>query len=70
MRLVLISFLLLYLIISKANSDITNEVVKTLEKSNNYTFKFIQKTLSRYIQYLKILCWEIYGLNLFMQLTN
>ena len=43
MRLVLISFLLLFLIISKANSDITKEVVKTLEKSNNYTFKFIQK---------------------------
>ena len=43
MRLVLISFLLLFLTISKANSDITKEVVKTLEKSNNYTFKFIQK---------------------------
>ena len=43
MRLILISFLLLFLIISKANSDVTKEVVKTLEKSNNYTFKFIQK---------------------------
>ena len=43
MRFVLISFLFLFLIISKANSDITKEVVKTLEKSNNYTFKFIQK---------------------------
>ena len=43
MRHVLISFLLLFLIISEANSDVTKEVVKTLEKSNNYTFKFIQK---------------------------
>ena len=43
MRFVLISFLFLFLIIPKANSDITKEVVKTLEKSNNYTFKFIQK---------------------------
>ena len=43
MRLILISFLLLFLIISKANSDVTKEVVKTLEKSNNYTFTFIQK---------------------------
>ena len=43
MRFVFISFLFLFLIISKANSDITKEVVKTLEKSNNYTFKFIQK---------------------------
>ncbi len=43
MRLVLISFLLLFLVISKANSDVTKEVVNTLEKSNNYTFKFTQK---------------------------
>ena len=43
MRLFLISLLLLFLVISKANSDITKEVVKTLEKSNNYSFKFIQK---------------------------
>ena len=42
MRLFLIFLLIFFLIISRANSDITNEVVKTLENSNNYNFKFIQ----------------------------
>ena len=43
MRLVLISLLFFFFITSKANSDVTKEIVKTLEKSNNYNFKFVQK---------------------------
>ena len=43
MRLTLILVMLFSIIISKANSDITKEVVSTLEKSNNYNFKFIQR---------------------------
>ena len=42
MKLFLISLLIFFLIISRANSDVTNDVVKTLENSNNYNFKFIQ----------------------------
>ena len=42
MKLFLISLILLFLLISRANSDVTNEVIKTLENSNNYNFKFIQ----------------------------
>ena len=42
MRLFLISLLIFSIIISRANSDIKNEVVKALENSNNYNFKFIQ----------------------------
>tara|TARA_B100000575_G_scaffold170302_1_gene136253 strand:+ start:599 stop:1150 length:552 start_codon:yes stop_codon:yes gene_type:complete len=43
MRITLISVMLFSIIITKANSDITKEVVSTLEKSNNYNFKFIQR---------------------------
>ena len=43
MKLFLISLLIFFLIISRANSDVTNDIVKTLENSNNYNFKFIQK---------------------------
>ena len=43
MRLVLISLLFSFFIILKANSDITKEIAKTLEKSNNYNFEFVQK---------------------------
>ena len=43
MRIVLIFVMLFSIIISKANSDITKEVVSTLEKSNNYNFRFIQR---------------------------
>ena len=42
MKLFLISLLIFFLIISRANSDVTNDIVKTLENSNNYNFKFIQ----------------------------
>ena len=42
MKLFLISLLIFFLIISRVNSDVTNDVVKTLENSNNYNFKFIQ----------------------------
>ena len=47
MRQVFTSFLFLFLVISKANSDVTKKVVNTLEKSNNYTFKFTQKINKR-----------------------
>ena len=43
MRITLISVIVVSIIITKANSDITKEVVSTLEKSNNYNFKFIQR---------------------------
>ena len=42
MRLVLLCLLLFSTITSKANSDVTEEVVSILQKSNNYNFKFIQ----------------------------
>ena len=42
MRLVILCLLLFSIIISKASSDVTEELVKKLEKSNNYNFKFIQ----------------------------
>tara|TARA_Y100000816_G_scaffold247631_1_gene196436 strand:- start:384 stop:935 length:552 start_codon:yes stop_codon:yes gene_type:complete len=42
MKLFLISLLIFFLTFARANSDLTNEVVKTLENSNNYNFKFIQ----------------------------
>ena len=43
MKFVLISLLFLFFIITNANSDVTKEIVKTLEKSNNYNFEFVQK---------------------------
>ena len=43
MRITLISVMLFSIIVTKANSDITKEVVSTLEKSNNYNFRFIQR---------------------------
>ena len=43
MRIKLISVMLFSIIVTKANSDITKAVVSTLEKSNNYNFKFIQR---------------------------
>ena len=42
MRLVILCLLLFSIIISKASSDVTEELVNKLEKSNNYNFKFIQ----------------------------
>ena len=43
MKFILISLLFLFFIITNANSDVTKEIVKTLEKSNNYNFEFVQK---------------------------
>ena len=43
MRITLISVMLFFIVVTKANSDITKEVVSTLEKSNNYNFRFIQR---------------------------
>ena len=43
MKFVLISLLFLFFTITNANSDVTKEIVKTLEKSNNYNFEFVQK---------------------------
>ncbi len=42
MKLFILFFFLFSIIISKANSDVTERVVSTLEKSNNYNFKFTQ----------------------------
>ena len=42
MRLVILCLLLFSIIISKASSDVTEELVNKLKKSNNYNFKFIQ----------------------------
>ena len=46
MRITLISVMLFFIVVTKANSDITKEVVSTLEKSNNYNFRFIQRLIT------------------------
>ena len=43
MRIFFIFINFFFLIISKAYSDITKKIINNLEKSNNYSFKFIKK---------------------------
>ncbi len=43
MKVLIISLSIFLIIFSKAYSEITKQIVNTLEKSNNYSFKFIQK---------------------------
>jgi len=42
MKYFLVAVLILFLMTSKAYSDITKKIINTLEKSNNYEFRFIQ----------------------------
>ena len=43
MRYILLSLLLFLFSISKAYSDIKREIISNLEKTNNYSFKFVQQ---------------------------
>ena len=43
MRYILVSLLLFLFSISKAYSDIKEQIINNLEKTNNYSFNFIQQ---------------------------
>ena len=43
MRYILVSLLLFLFSISKAYSDIKEQIINNLEKTNNYSFNFVQQ---------------------------